>query len=1047
MITHFSTLLHRYIRYTVSKSRLQMVQGVYCDPKRRITVMLNLNIAAMKTIFKSLHSIILLIMLMGLVIPLTKAQSHFNTNGELQRPSTDSWNMIKYGEVGANLYTGTVQFNIPFYEYKDNDFTIPVNFRYSSNGCQPNIKAGMMGPGWTLDAGGVIAAEINGLPDDKGMENVKSYFELCKLSDGLPEASQLWRPVLTYRSVITIGCYPTALIYCTGGRPNTSAPNYEATPDFFHFNFLGYSGTFHFGLNGQIYIYNTNTPDKNFKITFNSLWHRYFLIETPDGYKYKFSANDRVEEYASESGDLKRRISWLLTQITAPNGRTVKFKYSSMFNYLCEPASYDLNGKFYDFVMDNSGNPTPPMETGQQREHHIIAKETENQYISSIEISNGPTINFSYKELNYNNRDGIGEGIDTTAIAHGRTDIRLKGISVVNPNKSVLKLCNIDYMNDNAGKRINYLKSIDISGEGIYSMEYHNWNNSSKPFPGHGTLSVDHWGYYNGKNNNNSTAIPFLKIVSTTGNEKVIRNYREADSQYAINGMLKKIIYPTGGYSVLEYEPHSYSKAFVRNYMNQFSGGFIDSTGTAGGLRIKEIKNYTANNAITNSKRYEYTKNGISTGNLLHIPRYHINYSANTSGGLEERNIDYYSSAITSYGSPHIEYSSVTEYNNDGSRTEYTFTNSLTSDKYEDYARASGVTAESTLLNGDWTISNSSIESITTPVTSRQAERGRLLERKVFKSLSTQSPEKSESYSYDTGRRLAKDNVPVYLIRKMGFTEVYVDNYRLTNKSTTEKRNGTSVTNGEKISYNAQGQITRQASHLGSGDSLITKTVYVYDLSSSERGQVGQTMLDSNVVSLPFREEQYIKRKGSSTETLAGGRRYTYICPVESNLRIIRPSREEVYDATAGTWKTEKTYTKYDKLGNLLEIKDNNGVYTTFLWGYQGLYPVAKVTGSTLAEVSTAINLSNIESNPIAGSMSFYENKLRTLSVAGKDVTTYYYLPFVGLLNINTPDGKVINYIYNTSGKLKRIEDNEGKSVEGGYYSPDNKLWMEATIP
>ena len=457
-------------------------------------------------------------------------------------------------------------------------------------------------------------------------------------------------------------------------------------------------------------------------------------------------------------------------------------------------------------------------------------------------------------------------------------------------------------------------------------------------------------------------------------------------------------------------------------------------------MRIKEIKNYTANNAITNSKRYEYTKNGISTGNLLHIPRYHINYSANTSGGLEERNIDYYSSAITSYGSPHIEYSSVTEYNNDGSRTEYAFTNSLTSDKYEDYALASGVTAESTLLNGDWTISNSSIESITTPVTSRQAERGRLLERKVFKSLSAQSPEKSESYSYDTGRRLAKDNVPVYLIRKMGFTEVYVDNYRLTNKSTTEKRNGTSVTNGEKISYNAQGQITRQASYLGSGDSLITKTVYVYDLTGSERGQVGQTMLDSNVVSLPFREEQYIKRKGSSTETLAGGRRYTYFCPVESNLRIIRPSKEEVYDATTGTWKTEKTYTKYDKLGNLLEMKDNNGTPTAYLWGYNGLYPVAKVTGSTLAEVSTTINLSNIESNPITGSISFYENKLRTLSVAGKDVTTYDYLPFVGLSKINTPDGKVINYIYNTSGKLKRIEDNEGKSVEGGYYSPDNKL-------
>ena len=75
-----------------------MVQGVYREPKRETFLFIHItNTAAMNTIFKSLRSIILLIMLMGVVTPLTKAQSHFNTNGELQRPSTDSWNMIKYG--------------------------------------------------------------------------------------------------------------------------------------------------------------------------------------------------------------------------------------------------------------------------------------------------------------------------------------------------------------------------------------------------------------------------------------------------------------------------------------------------------------------------------------------------------------------------------------------------------------------------------------------------------------------------------------------------------------------------------------------------------------------------------------------------------------------------------------------------------------------------------------------------------------------------------------------------------------------------------------
>ena len=70
MITHFSALLHRYIRYTVSKSRLQMVQGVYREPKRETFLFIRItNTAAMNTIFKSLRSIILLIMLM-LLMPL-----------------------------------------------------------------------------------------------------------------------------------------------------------------------------------------------------------------------------------------------------------------------------------------------------------------------------------------------------------------------------------------------------------------------------------------------------------------------------------------------------------------------------------------------------------------------------------------------------------------------------------------------------------------------------------------------------------------------------------------------------------------------------------------------------------------------------------------------------------------------------------------------------------------------------------------------------------------------------------------------------------------
>lgn len=93
------------------------------------------------------------------------AQSNFRYEAELITPSTDSWNMIKYGSVGASLYTGTANVSIPFYTYNDKDFTIPISFDYASNGHMPNKKAGILGPDWSLNVGGTISVEINGIPD------------------------------------------------------------------------------------------------------------------------------------------------------------------------------------------------------------------------------------------------------------------------------------------------------------------------------------------------------------------------------------------------------------------------------------------------------------------------------------------------------------------------------------------------------------------------------------------------------------------------------------------------------------------------------------------------------------------------------------------------------------------------------------------------------------------------------------------------------------------------------------------------------------------
>ncbi|MDD4657374.1 MAG: hypothetical protein PHR40_08595 [Bacteroidales bacterium] len=567
------------------------------------------------------------------------AQSNFRYEAELITPSTDSWNMIKYGSVGASLYTGTANVSIPFYTYNDKDFTIPISFDYASNGHMPNKKAGILGPDWSLNVGGTISVEINGIPDySVNINGNPGFFYLSKNeSIQSKDVSKLFRFVnLDYS--ITTGMHSPYILYCPDGFPNTPGTKYDSEPDLYNFNFMGYSGSFHRGYGDTTYVYNTNTNNQDFRIQFAEDFSC-ILITTADGYKYEFSTSILNSDFVEEA-DRKLRVAWKLSKIVAPNGRAATFHYSSYSNSNCQPYSIDVTGQLTQ--LDFGGNHI--QDIGRQWEHNIMDMVKTNMILDSITIVDGPTIEFNYTQLSVDNSDEFAP-ISFPSIPTIKESHRLIGVSVVSPSNTLLKECSLSYKNDNTGKSINYLASANITGEGVFQMDYYNWNNSSYPFPGNGTLSVDHWGYYNGKNNDNSFGVPFLKLgYINNGSLVITSNARDADASFAKTGMLKKITYPTGGYSLLDYEAHDYSVAFKRQ--NVYT--MISESGVCGGLRVKSISNYNSDGVIYDSRSFEYTNGTNSSGILLHFPVYYVEYSAYTVGGISEDNIKYYSSGIFS---------------------------------------------------------------------------------------------------------------------------------------------------------------------------------------------------------------------------------------------------------------------------------------------------------------------------------------------------------------------------------------------------------------
>lgn len=105
-----------------------------------------------------------LLAICGLLYNIASAQlTSPENNSEPYIPNWETYEFMKYGTVGASLYTGTVNYSVPIYIYEDNDFNYNVTVDYATNGFRVNHKSGALGHGWSLCSPGIVTREIRGL--------------------------------------------------------------------------------------------------------------------------------------------------------------------------------------------------------------------------------------------------------------------------------------------------------------------------------------------------------------------------------------------------------------------------------------------------------------------------------------------------------------------------------------------------------------------------------------------------------------------------------------------------------------------------------------------------------------------------------------------------------------------------------------------------------------------------------------------------------------------------------------------------------------------
>ena len=284
--------------------------------------------------------------------------------------------MFRYGEFGTSLFTGRMQQTIPIYTLDDPDFKMNIALHYNAEGFKSRKHSGLVGYNWFLEAGGCITREVQGYPDEvygiintfagnldyeMGIEGMYHFIANKRLGwdKSKEEIFELHHSPANCKW--DMGKYSDSLYRSVGDVCDHYYIDYQ--PDIFHFNFMGYKGTFIIDNNGKVQIVNGDFVSVDLSGILDDDWSRKcfgsippypkknstIIIKTTDGYTYYFGENLSKLEYTLGAYNNKlflprspereiRKVNpatvstWYLSRIISPNGRIASFHYKEPYS-------------------------------------------------------------------------------------------------------------------------------------------------------------------------------------------------------------------------------------------------------------------------------------------------------------------------------------------------------------------------------------------------------------------------------------------------------------------------------------------------------------------------------------------------------------------------------------------------------------------------------------------------------------------------------------------------------------------------------------------
>ena len=490
-------------------------------------------------------------------------EQNFDVQKELERqiqiPNTpEAQAFEKYGNTSVSLYTGTPNISIPIYTIPGRELSLPISLTYDASGVKVSQMASQAGLSWNLNVGGRISRTVNGLIDDYisstpgylSLGNPNKNSETVLLFNGGGSTGESLRDLVEgYKNP------PSSFESLAKGKQyinflkDLSENRFDTQPDYFSFSALGYSDTFVLDVVTNTFIALKNPRTKVTASYIGSSLNEW-VVTIDNGTKFYFGQAEITEKQSDDNSGSSIPIqfynsSWVLTKVISSLSKdTFKFTYDT--NEKTDNESYLISSITTTFP-ENVLNPVP--------DHHISTVGGAYFYKSKI-----------LKQISHNEkkiiRISFKERLDQKLIS-GNNYSAIDQISIYRASNRILKKFKLhhsyfgitNYANPESFRNspwnlrlkldsISILSDSNIS-EKSYKFEYI----SASDVPSRISLQQDYLGYSNGGNGGSVLypQVAFNGVVLSGAN-------RNPNFNQAKKGILEKITYPTGGYSVFEYE-------------------------------------------------------------------------------------------------------------------------------------------------------------------------------------------------------------------------------------------------------------------------------------------------------------------------------------------------------------------------------------------------------------------------------------------------------------------------------------------------------------